>query len=203
MSRTHSKQPSDPPRQAPSDASSDEPREVTSPAPGPAPRATRSDPARDAPCEAPRDATADGPGEAHVARGGAPGGRGESNRRTGALGEALAARYLEDLGWQIVERNWRPGSGRRGELDIVALQPAEDGGPDHVVAVEVKTRTSLRAGPPAAAVTGRKLTTLRALAAAWAGAHEAHGHALRLDVVSVLLRTDAPAQIRHHRGVGL
>ena len=43
----------------------------------------------------------------------------------GRRGEDLAARYLSDHGWQIVDRNWRPGTGLRGELDLVAWNPRE------------------------------------------------------------------------------
>ena len=43
-----------------------------------------------------------------------------SHLRTGRRGEDLAAVYLKDIGWQILERNWRPNSGLRGELDIIA-----------------------------------------------------------------------------------
>ena len=46
----------------------------------------------------------------------------------GRRGEDLAARYLSDHGWQIVDRNWRPGTGLRGELDLVALEPAGTAG---------------------------------------------------------------------------
>ena len=141
-----------------------------------------------------------------------------SHLRTGRRGEDLAAVYLKDIGWQILERNWRPNSGLRGELDIIALDPAPGGrdtepggdidrlsevreGPALVV-VEVKTRSSLRQGPPAAAVDARKLARLRALAAAWAAAHEVPHAGLRLDVVSILLREAQPALLRHHRAVG-
>ena len=142
----------------------------------------------------------------------------QSSLRTGRYGEDLAAAYLEDIGWQILERNWRPDHGLRGELDIIALDPAPGGrdpepggdidrlsevreGPALVV-VEVKTRSSLRQGPPAAAVDARKLARLRALAAAWISTHEGPHAGLRLDVVSILLREAQPALLRHHRAVG-
>ena len=151
-----------------------------------------------------------------------PGGAGDaptgsSRLRTGRCGEDLAAAYLEDIGWRILERNWRPEHGLRGELDIIALEPAhthcepssapvaepgETWTRPRLVIVEVKTRSSLRQGPPAAAVDARKVARLRALAAAWATTHETPSHTgMRLDVVSILLRDAQPALLRHHRAV--
>ena len=142
---------------------------------------------------------------------------GASRLRTGRRGEDLAATYLEDIGWQVLERNWRPDHGLRGELDIIALEPghahrepgsesvtdpAQGWAGPRLVIVEVKTRSSLRQGPPAAAVDARKVARLRALAAAWASTHETPRHAgMRLDVVSILMRDARPALLRHHRAV--
>ncbi|CED91588.1 MAG: YraN family protein [Actinomyces succiniciruminis] len=126
----------------------------------------------------------------------------DPRRLIGQRGEAIAARYLSDSGWRILDRNWRPGPGLRGEVDIVALQPHPDG-LGTLVIVEVKTRTSAVAGPPAEAVDARKLARLRALAAAWAATHPVPHAGLRLDVVSVQLRAGRPALLRHHRGVGV
>ena len=140
---------------------------------------------------------------------------GASRLRTGRRGEDLATTYLEDIGWQVLERNWRPDHGLRGELDIIALEPGhahrEPGSAPvakpgeawpRLVIVEVKTRSSLRQGPPAAAVDARKVARLRALAAAWASTPETPPHAgMRLDVVSILMRDARPALLRHHRAV--
>lgn len=120
----------------------------------------------------------------------------------GRRGEDIAARYLGDHGWRVLDRNWRLSDGLRGELDLVALEPAADRPPTLVV-VEVKTRTGLSAGPPAAAVDTAKLGRLRVLAAAWAAQHPVPHERIRLDVVSVLLRRGLPAELRHHRGVGV
>ena len=152
-----------------------------------------------------------GPGRAGAVRAGA------SRQSTGRCGEDLAATYLEDIGWQVLERNWRPDHGLRGELDIIALEPghahrepgsvsvadpAQSWAGPRLVIVEVKTRSSLRQGPPAAAVDPRKLARLRALTAAWVTTHEAPRAGLRLDVISILLRDARPALLRHHRAVG-
>ena len=52
----------------------------------------------------------------------------------GARGELMAARHLQEKGWEILERNWRC---MHGEVDIVARDPERE---DAVVLVEVKTR---------------------------------------------------------------
>ena len=136
-----------------------------------------------------------------------PAGRGESaaqrRRRTGSLGEQIAAHYLVDCGWRVLERNWRPGAGLRGELDLVALDPTTGAPAPALVCVEVKTRASRPAAPPAAAVTAAKLARLRALTCVWAASHEVAHCGLRIDVVSIVLRPGLPAVLRHHRGVGL
>ena len=92
---------------------------------------------------------------------------------------------------------------RRGELDLVALDPTTGAPAPALVCVEVKTRASRPAAPPAAAVTAAKLARLRALTGAWAASHEVAHCGLRIDVVSIVLRPGLPAVLRHHRGVGL
>ena len=41
-------------------------------------------------------------------------------KESGDQGEAFAARYLESLGYEILERQWRR---RCGELDLIARSP--------------------------------------------------------------------------------
>ncbi|MFC3999555.1 YraN family protein [Nocardiopsis sediminis] len=111
----------------------------------------------------------------------------------GRRGEDIAAAHLERSGIRVLARNWRC---REGELDIVA----RDAGT--LVAVEVKTRTSLRFGSPLDAVTPVKLRRLRHLARAWSAEHGHPGARVRIDVVSVLAGTGGRMFLRHHRGVG-
>ena len=96
----------------------------------------------------------------------------------GRRGEELAARYLQGLGYRVLERNWRCAD---GEVDIVALDGRE------LVVVEVKTRTSVAFGDPLEAVTDRKLTRLCVLAGAWRRAHpEVRPRGSRIDLVGVV-----------------
>lgn len=58
---------------------------------------------------------------------------------TGRRGEDLAAAYLVEHGYAILERNWKCG---RYEADIIAYREGL------IVFVEVKTRSSLAHGDP-------------------------------------------------------
>lgn len=72
------------------------------------------------------------------------------HNRTGTYGENVAAAYLEDNGFVILERNWHDGD--RHEIDIVAVKDHEM----HIV--EVKTRSSTEWQEPQDAVDHRKRT---------------------------------------------
>jgi putative endonuclease len=106
----------------------------------------------------------------------------------GLRGERIAAAFLNDLGFRVLDRNWRC---REGELDIVA----RDG--DALVFCEVKTRRGVGFGHPAEAVTPAKQRRLRTLAHRWLAAHDEHAPELRFDVVGVLVRPSRPALVTH------
>jgi putative endonuclease len=79
----------------------------------------------------------------------------EAAKRLGRDGEDAAVRYLESLGYTILQRNFRaPG----GEIDIVASERGT------IVFVEVKARRSHAYGSALAAVDARKRRRIRALA---------------------------------------
>lgn len=113
-------------------------------------------------------------------------------RQLGALGEQMAARYLEMRGYRILERNWRH---RRGELDLIAA----DG--DVIVAVEVKTRTTTDFGHPLEAITRQKLQRLRALISLWCQSRDAQARALRVDAIAILGESGSRRVIDHRKGI--
>jgi len=117
----------------------------------------------------------------------------DRRRELGAYGEQLAARYLQDQGMVVVDRNWRCA---RGEIDLVA----RDG--DCLVFCEVKTRRTSRFGSAVEAVDGRKAGRLRTLAAAWLQAHDERAPRVRIDVIGIMRPHQGPARLSHVVGVG-
>lgn len=110
----------------------------------------------------------------------------------GRYGEDVAARHLSELGYQVLQRNWRC---ELGEIDIVA----RDG--DCLVVCEVKTRRSGVFGHPAEAVTARKAARLRRLTARWLAQSGIHPPSVRIDVIAVLRPSSGPALVEHLRAV--
>ncbi len=95
----------------------------------------------------------------------------------GNRGEAEAARFLEGLGYRIIERQMH---GRFGELDLIAI----DG---NVIAfVEVKTRSSTAAGHPSEAVNSAKQRRMSHSALAYLKRRGWLERRARFDVVSII-----------------
>ncbi|MFC6714580.1 YraN family protein [Branchiibius cervicis] len=114
-----------------------------------------------------------------------------SQRATlGRWGEQVAARFLMDGGWQVVDRNWRC---RYGEIDLIVHDPRAG-----VLAfVEVKTRRSDAFGGPLAAIDHRKAARLRRLAGQWLQEHPQRAQVVRVDVVAVWARAGQVPLVRH------
>lgn len=100
----------------------------------------------------------------------------------GRGGEAAAAHLYENLGYAVIERNFRCSS---GEIDIVARKD------DELVFSEVKTRRSDRWGQPCEAVDHRKRARLRRLAAEWMAKRRPGDVVVHFDVVSVIVTSDS------------
>ena len=123
-----------------------------------------------------------------------------STKATGDRGEALAATFLEGLGYRIFDRNYRF---ERAEVDLVAFEPwpQNDGG--DLVFVEVKTRTSERFGTGEAAVTPAKQALLRKAAEAYLYERKLDGVPARFDVVVVDLSGPEPEIVHHKYAFGM
>jgi putative endonuclease len=111
----------------------------------------------------------------------------------GRLGERLAAKHLERLGYRILERNHRT---RYGEIDLVAYDKRR------LVFVEVKAR---RSGPgrPLDKVDWRKQGQVRLMARAWLAENPDRPHRpqVRFDAIGVTVdSTGRLVELEHLEG---
>lgn len=122
----------------------------------------------------------------------------QQDRRTIARwGEDLAVQALEDEGMVVVARNWRC---RAGEVDILALEDAADGGKVLVVC-EVKTRVGYDFGHPLEAITPQKVARMRTVTTAYLAERRLGVAHVRFDAVGIVVSDDVPPQLTHLRGV--
>ena len=121
-----------------------------------------------------------------------------SAQRLGRWGEELAAGYLLQRGYTLLEQNARTPY---GEIDLVACQTPCDElfkGGASIVFVEVKTRRGSSFGWPEQAVTARKRAHLLAAAQSYLQAHPDLSGAWRIDVIAIRsVLSDAPPEILH------
>lgn len=101
----------------------------------------------------------------------------DPRHRLGGNAEDAAAAWLEACGWTVLARRYRSYGG--GEVDLVLLDPQHT-----LVGVEVRARSSNRAGAPEETVDARRADRIaRSLAAFAATAGVAHA-GLRVDLVA-------------------
>jgi putative endonuclease len=89
--------------------------------------------------------------------------------------EKLAARYLEESGYEILERNFRVG---HKEIDIIAREKST------VVFVEVKASRNLSYGHPSFRVTRKQRMNIIMAARHFIEDRMLEGYDFRLDVIS-------------------
>lgn len=109
-----------------------------------------------------------------------------SHNELGIKGEDIAARYLEDAGYTILERNWRSG---HKEIDLVARKE------DQLIIIEVKTRSGTGFGDPEDAVTDKKIRRIVSAA----DAYLRHGNLelpVRFDIITII-DNNGHTDIRH------
>lgn len=118
--------------------------------------------------------------------------RGEklSRMEIGALGERLAARFLQKRGWTVLYRNYRAPQG--GEADLVMRGGAKK---NLLVFLEVKTRTRRGFGRPLDAVNPEKQELLERAANSWLRELGHRDLPWRFDVVEIILEDGKPPDI--------
>jgi len=111
-------------------------------------------------------------------------------RDLGHKGEMIAVKYLQRLGYQILETNWRF---RRAEIDIIAMHDLV------LVCVEVKSRSYDYFGPPDAAVGRKKEALLTDALQAYMEIIE-HEWEIRFDIISIMWQREGTPEIKHYVG---
>jgi putative endonuclease len=113
----------------------------------------------------------------------------QSKAKIGKIGEAFAIAHLQAQGYNIRERNYRTQS---GEVDLIVEQW------ERIVFVEVKTRRSLKFGPPQASVTPAKQKQIAKVALSYLQAHGRLDAPCRFDVIAVFLSSKLELiELRH------
>jgi putative endonuclease len=113
--------------------------------------------------------------------------------RTGRLGEEAVARYVQERGDEILDRNWRI---REGEIDIVSLS---SDGLFHFI--EVKTRSSLAYGHPFEAINSEKAHRMQRLALAWLATNSCLGCSYAIDIAACLIASDGELNIEYRGAI--
>jgi len=109
-----------------------------------------------------------------------------AHNELGKRGEELAAQYLREKGYRILETNWWFG---RNELDLIAREG------NILVVAEVKTRHTNAVAEPSMAVKREKQRAIIRSANAFVKIRK-WNIAVRLDIISILIN-DQQEEITH------
>ncbi|AOZ94204.1 YraN family protein [Paenibacillus crassostreae] len=116
----------------------------------------------------------------------------DTRKRKGAAAEEHAATFLSQLGYDIVDRNWRC---RSGEIDIVARYQ------ESLIFVEVRSRSvNSRFGTPAESVNMHKMNQVRKTAEVYLLYKQVDFSSIniRFDVIAVHLNPDMSVSSLEH-----
>ncbi len=116
-----------------------------------------------------------------------------AHNELGRWGEDLAAAFLEEKGYTIIERDWKSG---HHDLDIVA----KDG--STLVIVEVKTRRNRLYGNPEEAIDYRKRRSLLSAINHYTKSHRIYSN-VRFDIISIVGNIGEKSEIDHIIDVAL
>jgi len=111
----------------------------------------------------------------------------------GKKGEEIAAGFLKDAGYKILNRNYMIG---HSDIDILAKHN------EFLVFVEVRTKSKDNQGMPEDTLTKKKLRRMKNTAELYIAFNHYEGPA-RLDAVCIILdNSDRINHLEHYEGVG-
>lgn len=112
----------------------------------------------------------------------------KSHRHIGNEAETLACEFLQQKGWEILDRNYYSG---HSEIDIIAKDEL------YTVFIEVKMRSSTQFGQPFEQVTEDKVEHIFKAAESWAIDHGLENSPMRFDVIGILKRKGKEPVVNH------
>lgn len=111
-----------------------------------------------------------------------------SNKKAiGDKGEQIAAQFLIDKGYKLLEKNWRY---KHGEIDLIVENN------NTIIFVEVKTRSTSYFGNPEIAVTPKKQKTIANTAQAYLDLNNLNKEC-RFDIISIVLVNEHVKELFH------
>jgi putative endonuclease len=113
---------------------------------------------------------------------------GDPRALLGRLGERLAADYLVEKGYHIIEMNYRSS---HGEIDLIA------GDGDTLVFVEVRSKMSANFGLPIETIGTQKLDRVRKMAGEYLFKKSPSFRKSRIDVIGILFKEYEDPEIHH------
>lgn len=119
-----------------------------------------------------------------------------TTREVGIIGERLACMFINDRGFEILERNWKCSI---GEVDIIARDR------DEVAFIEIKTRIQPDKDSklyPELAITDKKINKYRSLIKAYLADHSDILKA-RFDACGISLETERIAHVHYITDIDL
>lgn len=117
------------------------------------------------------------------------------NKSIGKIGEDIAANFLEQKGYNVVEQNCQ---NKYGEIDLVCEKD------DCTVFVEVKTRIGEQFGLPEDAINKNKIDKIANNAAAYMAFKTNNADMYRIDAVCIVLDENMKLKrINHYENITL
>lgn len=116
-----------------------------------------------------------------------------AHNELGKWGEDIAVSFLEEKGYQIIERDWKSG---HHDLDIVAKEG------NTLVIAEVKTRRTRLFGNPEEAIDYKKRKSLLSAINHYVKSHY-YGNSVRFDIISIVGTIGSKPEIDHIIDVAL
>ena len=110
------------------------------------------------------------------------------NKKIGSFGEMLVITYLENMNYEILDKNYKT---KFGEIDIIVKDKKE------YVFIEVKTRTSSKYGMPSEAVDFNKEKHIKKSSQVYVYLNNLENKYIRYDVIEVYFINKNKYYINH------